>query len=98
MSQSSTAQRARPKRLSGELLSITVVDAEPGGVRFSTPRKIGTAVARNRLRRQLREVIRRAPPPRGLLVTVGATQTDMTFQKLEDEYLRLIAELGIVHG
>ena len=98
MTSSLTAQRARPKRLIAEFLSIAVVDAEPGGLRFSIPRRLGTAVARNRLKRQLREIVRRNPPPAGRLVTIGVLNMGGEFQKLEEEYLKLMEELGLRSG
>ena len=52
-------QRSRVVR--DESLSLRIaLDSAAGGVRvaFSTPRRIGSAVVRNRLRRQVRELIR----------------------------------------
>lgn len=57
--------------MSSPLFSLRYVLDEsmiPPKVGFSTPRSLGPAVVRNRARRQLREIIRSAPPVHGLFL------------------------------
>jgi ribonuclease P protein component len=94
-----TASKTRAKRVaSGAALSVRILEGEKVPVRFSIPRRLGTAVARNRLRRQLREIVRRWPPRNGKSVLVGAQGPGGTFQELEEDYLYLMRELDLLDG
>jgi ribonuclease P protein component len=56
----------------GEPGRVQAGSAQPPRVAFGIGRGVGTAVVRKRLRRQLREVLRLAPPPAGVFL-VDAT-------------------------
>jgi ribonuclease P protein component len=93
------ASKPRAKRAaSGAVLSVRVLEGEKASVRFSIPRRLGTAVARNRLRRQLREIVRRWPPRHGIGVLVTAQRPGGTFQELEEDYLYLMRGLDLLDG
>jgi len=59
------ATRAGGKRTSNRWMTLSVLPRDPGQVgdlsvaAFLTPKRIGEAVARNRLRRRMREIYRR---------------------------------------
>jgi ribonuclease P protein component len=60
------ATRARGKRTANRWMTLSVLPRDPAQVAdvsvaaFLTPRRIGGAVVRNRLRRRMREIYRRA--------------------------------------
>lgn len=83
-------------RLTSALFSAFVRDAqtnEPGKVGFTVPRAIGGAVVRNRVKRRLREAIRRrwADLPDGYEVVIHARKrlVDVEWTKLESEIQRV---------
>jgi ribonuclease P protein component len=73
--------------------------AEGPSLAFSVPRRVGSAVTRNRVRRQLRELLRDAERenrlPAGdylLIVTPGASDAD--FVTLRGHIERLVTSVG----
>ena len=64
-----TATRERGRRTTNRWLTLSVLVRDPAEageqaeVAFLTPKRIGSAVIRNRLRRRMREIYRRAVPP-----------------------------------
>lgn len=77
-------------------------DAAPGGFKFGliSPRKLGTAVERNRIRRRLREIIRahraRIVDGAWLVVIARWRAPSAEFSELENEWLRLANRAGIL--
>jgi ribonuclease P protein component len=69
-------------------------------VAFITPKKLGEAVVRNRLRRQLREIYRRhlpllaSRPPSDLIVLAKSEALKLDFSALERNFLELYAKLA----
>jgi ribonuclease P protein component len=91
------APRSRGRRESGSLLGVRIWDDNHSRIYFSIPRRLGTAVKRNRLRRQLREVSRRRTvPARSMLISAAALPE--SFQDLEDEFDHLLSRLGLSSG
>jgi ribonuclease P protein component len=85
------------------LLTIGVnSDAETHGFRagFITSRRIGNAVQRNRVRRRLREIVRKRQHEfRGQIwfVTIARpTAAHASYRALEDEWLRLAKRASIL--
>ena len=67
-----TATRERGRRTTDRCMTLSILprdtDApgvEPAEVAFLTPKRIGGAVVRNRLRRRMREIYRRIPAMKG---------------------------------
>lgn len=73
---------------------------EPSRYGFITSRKVGQAVQRNQVRRRLREIVRlNLPRLRGgcWVVTVARyTAAQADYQTLQEEWLRLARQLGIL--
>jgi len=88
------------------VLNVLNLDEEPQlptRCGFITTKKIGNAVQRNRVRRQLREIIRQTPLKEGCwLVTIARWRAvDATFAELKQDWRRaakrahiLLAEAG----
>lgn len=88
--------RREGRALRGEFLSLGVLVVhgnQPMRAGFVTSRKVGGAVARNRVRRRLREIARRHQHEvvGGVwIVTIASPRAARVTQKvLEDEWLRL---------
>ncbi|SRR5260370_27628220 len=87
----------------GRLLVISVAstnDARPFRGGFVTSRALGSAVVRNRVRRRLREIVRKHQHKinDGIwIVTIArANAADATYQELEAEWLRLAERASIL--
>ena len=87
----------------GKALTLGVLTGgEDNGFRagFITSRAIGNAVKRNRLRRRLREIVRHHQHEivaGAWIVTIArAAAADVTYQELEDEWLRLAKRASIL--
>jgi len=78
-------RRAGRRRRSGPVSVTALVDddAPTARVAYALNRSVGTAVARNRLRRRLREVLRSAPlAPGAYLVSASASATALSRDEL----------------
>jgi len=70
-------------------------EPEPGGPRigFTTPRALGKAVVRNRIRRRVREAARlhlaRLSPEWSIVINPRRKAIDAPFRELEQEIMRL---------
>ena len=88
--------RSEGKAQRGGLLVLGLLEIEknaPFRVGFVTSKRVGGAVVRNRVRRRLREIVRRHQHElrAGLWMVVIArpAAADATYRALEDEWLRL---------
>ncbi|MFL6590084.1 MAG: ribonuclease P protein component [Chthoniobacterales bacterium] len=67
---------------------------------FITPKHIGGAVERNRVRRRLRDIVRthqaRLHPGFWMVVVARAYAKNATYQELKDEWLRLAERASIL--
>jgi ribonuclease P protein component len=85
-------------RFRGRLLSVRwVTCVDPSGPRFglTVSRKVGNAVVRNRVKRRLREILRRHrdlwPSPATEVVLIAyPTSADTTFEQLDAEVARAL--------
>lgn len=89
------------RRRHGALLTLHYVEGPGPHPRFgvTTPRRVGTAVRRNKLRRQIRETLRRWPQRRNLrpldvVVHVKPAAATTTYAQLREELLRLLTALS----
>lgn len=87
----------------GKLLIASVVPVENSGpcrVGFVTSRRIGGAVVRNRVRRRLREIVRRHQRTlrEGFWIVLIARReaADASYRALEHEWLRLARRASIL--
>jgi ribonuclease P protein component len=95
--------RAEAQMYHGTLISVGVArDPETTTFRagFITSRKIGNAVRRNRVRRRLREIVRKNQPRLcgkiWIVIIAKTAAAGATFQALEDEWLRLAKRASIL--
>ena len=85
-----------------ELLPQFVATRDPGAFRagFVTSRRIGGAVVRNRVRRRLREIVRRHQheiiPGLWIVLVARAAAAQASSAALEDEWLRLVKRASIL--
>src|SRR5207247_11401545 len=87
----------------GHLLLLSVLatkESSPFRAGFITSRALGSAVARNRVRRRLREIVRkrqREIAPATWIVTIGrASAARASYEQLEAEWLRLAKRASIL--
>ncbi len=98
--------RAHGRRVSGALLLLGyVARGEPDNsgytrIGFSVSRRVGGAVARNRVKRRLREVIRRKlariAPGYDLVITARPGAADARMETLEQEVAGLLARARLL--
>ena len=81
-------------RASGRHIQVFLLPGDPAGIvrlGISVPRRVGTAVTRNRVRRRLREIFRRTRSVFGgasgrLVVNVRPSAAGVPFQALSEDY------------
>lgn len=96
--------RAEGKAVHGKLMVLSVLRHEAGGVAarigIVTSRRVGGAVVRNRVRRQLREAVRLARPYLAAncwLVLIARHQASQaTFHALDAEWQSLARRSGVL--
>lgn len=98
------ATRLRGKRVSNRWMALNFIarDAvkseEPGTVAFLTPKRLGPATVRTRLRRRMREIYRRhltTPDPGRYLVWIARPPVlELDFDALKQRMLELRNRLG----
>jgi len=80
--------------------AANIPDEKAFRVGFVTPKHIGTAVVRNRVRRRLRDIVRTQQlqllPGRWLVVVARPYAVNATYQQLKDEWLRLAERASIL--
>lgn len=92
------------KRASGQLLVLIARDrrdGRPGRVGFTVSRKVGNAVVRNRVRRRLRDIIRRRKhwlDARDLVVIVKPEAAGATCALLTEQLSALLLRLHAPHA
>lgn len=73
---------------------------EPARVGFITSRRVGSAVARNRVRRRLREIVRADRPQLAsgcwVVLIARAAAAEASFDALRDEWRRLAKRAGLL--
>lgn len=90
------------RKIRGQLISIGVLHVDLAQTRagFVTARKIGGAVARNRLRRRLREIVRKHQNEiidgTWMVVIASPNAARSTYAELEAEWLRLAKRASIL--
>jgi ribonuclease P protein component len=87
----------------GKLLTLSATAVENSGVcrvGFVTSRRLGSAVVRNRVRRRLREIVRRHQHDlrQGFWIVLIAKRdaANASYRTLEDEWLRLARRASIL--
>ena len=87
----------------GKLLTLSVTTVDNSGlcrVGFITSRRVGSAVVRNRVRRRLREIVRRHQHDlrQGLWIVLVAKRdaASASYRALEDEWLLLARRASIL--
>jgi ribonuclease P protein component len=94
--------RREGRVIRGPLLSLSVlrVDAMPLRAGFITSRKVGGAIVRNRVRRRLREIVRRHQEEiiggTWVVTIASARAARASYGALEEEWLRLAARASIL--
>jgi ribonuclease P protein component len=98
------ATRARGKRTANRWMTLSVLPRDPAQVAdvsvaaFLTPRRIGGAVVRNRLRRRMREIYRRAifaPADDVYLIWIARPPAvDLAFDELKECMATLLRRSG----
>jgi ribonuclease P protein component len=100
-----TATRERGRRTTDRCMTLSILphdaaasDAELAEVAFLTPKRIGSAVVRNRLRRRMREIYRRTAGIKGthafLVWIARPTAADLTFDDLKACMTSLLRRAG----
>ncbi len=97
--------RSEGRSVQGRFLRLSAARDPAGGQTrfgFITPRRIGMAVIRNRVRRRLREICRLYRPvldPGWLVVIVAKSPAaKATFSEMREEWLILARQLPILSG
>jgi len=87
----------------GKLLTLSMVAVENSGpcrVGFVTGRRLGSAVVRNRVRRRLREIVRKHQHDLRedfwIVLIARRDAADASYLSLEDEWLRLAKRASIL--
>ncbi len=97
-----TATRERGRRITNRWMTLSVLPRDSASpdeseVAFLTPKRIGSAVIRNKLRRRMREIYRRTSGlPRDVyLVWIARTAaTDLPFDELKECMTTLLRRAG----
>lgn len=91
-------QQARRHRHGPLAVSWVAGDpAEPPRVAFAIGRRVGSAVVRNRLRRQLRMVVRETAsrlPPGAYMIGVGPDASSLDYEELRTHLMQALDHLG----
>jgi ribonuclease P protein component len=87
----------------GKLLTLSAIAVENSGpcrVGFITSRRVGSAVVRNRVRRRLREIVRRHQHDLRkdfwIVLIAKRAAANASYRTLEDEWLRLARRASIL--
>jgi ribonuclease P protein component len=104
LTQAAEFQRVREegRRIRGSLISLGICSSGEGKMRagFVTSRKVGGAVARNRVRRQLREIVRRHQHEiidgTWVVLIASPRAANATYEALDAEWLRLVSRASIL--
>jgi ribonuclease P protein component len=105
LSRDFTRVRTEGRSVRGALLTLGVLpvtDETHFRVGLVTSKRVGGAVARNRVRRRLREIVRRHQHALGsglwLVIIARPTAAAATFAALEEEWLRLTRRAGAMRA
>jgi ribonuclease P protein component len=97
-----TATRERGRRTTNRWMTLSVLPRDSAApdiaeVAFLTPKRIGGAVIRNKLRRRMREIYRRTAgvrPDAYLVWIARPTAADLPFDELKDCMITLLRRAG----
>jgi len=98
-----TAARERGHRVTNRWMTLSILPRDPAAapdtseVAFLTPKRIGGAVIRNKLRRRMREIYRRtagAPRDVYLVWIARPTAADLPFDELKECMTTLLRRAG----
>ena len=103
MSRDFARVRTEGRTVRGSLLTVgvlPVIEETAFRVGLVTSKRVGGALVRNRVRRQLREIVRRHQHALGsglwLVVIARPAAASASFAALEDEWLRLLRRASIL--
>lgn len=91
------------EHFSGEHMVLYVVSSKTKNIKvgLAVTKKIGHAVVRNRVRRQLREIIKKQVPSLkqsyNIIVVARENITEASFEKLTNEFSRLIKRANLIN-
>ena len=91
------------EHFSGEHMVLYVVSSKTKNIKvgLAVTKKIGKAVVRNRVRRQLREIIKKQVPAlkqnNNIIVVARENITEASFEKLSNEFSRLIKKANLIN-
>jgi len=98
-----TATRERGRRVTNRWMTLSVLPRDPAAapdaseVAFLTPKRIGGAVVRNKLRRRMREIFRRTPDTARDVYLVWIARpaaADLPFAELKECMTTLLRRAG----
>ena len=91
------------EHFSGEHMVLYLVSSKTKNIKvgLAVTKKVGKAVVRNRVRRQLREIIKKQVPSLkqnyNLIVVARDNITSASFENLTNEFLKLIKKANLIN-
>lgn len=91
------------EHISGEHMVLYLVSSKTKNIKvgLAVTKKIGKAVVRNRVRRQLREIIKKQVPSLkqnyNIIVVARDNITSASFENLTNEFLKLIKKANLIN-
>ena len=91
------------EHFSGEHMVLYVVSSKTKNIKvgLAVTKKVGHAVVRNRVRRRLREIIKKQVPNlkqnNNIIVVARDNITEASFEKLSNEFLKLIKKANLIN-
>ena len=91
------------EHFSGEHIVLYVVSSKTKNIKvgLAVTKKVGHAVVRNRVRRVLREIIKKQIPNlkqnHNIIIVARENVTEASFEKLSNEFLKLIKKANLIN-